>query len=150
MRAGQWVVVLLLGTAAIAGVSLYYLQNQYFYDRVTGVESVTIGGRAFAVSAYDGLDNASRPLRLRGCFRLADPEGAVAAGAPAEDAEPFDAPDWFECWDAAAIDEDLKAGRAQAILAESVGIEGFVTERLIAIYPDGRAYQWRRIEEVDG
>ncbi|MEO1122273.1 MAG: DUF6446 family protein [Pseudomonadota bacterium] len=150
MRAGQWIVIGMLSVAVVTGVSVYYLQNFFFYDRVTDVSSIQIGDRDFAVSEYDGLDNRARPLRLRGCFKLADPEGALAAGSLAPDAAPFDAPEWFECWDAAAIDADLKSGAAQAVLAESTTANGFTTERLVAIYPDGRAYQWRRIFEDDG
>lgn len=140
--------VLTLGGIALAGG--LYLVNFYHWDRVRGVEMVTIGGESFAVSGYDGLDNTVLPTKLRACFRLEDPQAALAAGAaPRQDAGPFTAPFWFDCWDAETIGADVAAGRARIILAERV-VEGeFATERYVAIYEDGRAFMWRGFVEDD-
>lgn len=129
----------------VAGVSIYVLQGFVYYHRVDDLKTVQVGGRDFAVSAYEGLDNKTLPLRLRGCFKLDDPAGALAAGAPVDDAEPFEAPFWFDCWDPEKIDNDVKAGRAEARIAETDSRGEFKFERLMVIYPDGRAYQWRRL-----
>ncbi len=145
MKSGAWVGIGLLALAAIGGIAAYALQSFVYYEEVSGLETVEIGGRAFAVSDYQGLDNPTLPLRLRGCFQIADPEGALNAAPPAEKPEPFDAPGWFECWEPERLDADLIAGRAQAVLAETAGEGEFATERVVAIYPDGRAYQWRRL-----
>ena len=59
------------------------------------------------------------------------------------EADPLVAPGWFECFDAERIAQDLGAGRARAILAEFNEPYGF--DRIVASYPDGRAYQWRQI-----
>lgn len=148
---GQWVgravIISMLVFAAVAGGALYYLQGFHYYQRVAGLASIEIGGQSFAVSGYEGLDNPVLPLRLRGCFRLDDPDGALSAGGEAASPAPFAAPFWFECWDPAALDADLQAGRAQAVLAEIAGEGDFETQRIVVIYPDGRAYQWRRLSK---
>ena len=145
-RSGAWVGIVLGLVALLGGGAIFYLQNFEHYHPVDGLTEISVGGARFAVSDYRGLDHEAWPLRLRGCFTLADPEGALAAGAPAAKAEPFGAPDWFECWDAAAIDSDLKAGRAKAVIAETSGSGAFRQERIVVIHPDGRAYQWRRMK----
>ena len=145
LNLGRIVIIGLFAATVIGGAGAYYLQGYHYYEPVSGLAEVEIGGRPFAVEGYEGLDNGALPLRLRGCFRLRDPEGALAAGDAAADPEPFAAPGWFECWDAPALDADLKAGRARAVIAERGGEGEFATERVVAIYPDGRAYQWRRL-----
>lgn len=145
MKTGTLIGVGLLLSGLVAGVAVYILQAHVYYEEVRGLEEIEIGAGRFSVSAYHGLDNDALPLRLRGCFRIADPEGALAAGDPALRPEPFAAPAWFECWDPARLDADLKAGRARAVVAARAGEGEFATERLVAIYPDGRAYQWRRL-----
>ncbi len=149
MKSGTLVALGFAAVTLIAGASIYYLQGYVYYEPVKGLETVEIGGQPFAVSDYDGLDNASLPLRLRGCFNISDPAAALAAGEPAPDALPFEAPSWFECWDVEQLANDLTSGAAQAVIAERASNEEFKTERLVAIYPDGRAYQWRRILETD-
>ncbi len=161
MKSGTMIGVGLGVGAAVALAAGLWLNTFTYYEPAPPTDAVTIGGASFAVADFQGLDNASLPLRLRSCFTLADPAGAVAAGEtpaltparapgqPDEPPAPFDAPYWFECWDAAAIDADLKAGRATVIVAGARRVGEFTFERLIAIYPDGRAYQWRRLLEPD-
>lgn len=110
----------------------------------------SIGDQPLAVTAYRGLDNTALPLRLRGCFEFDDPALALSAGPPAQEPAPFDAPFWFGCWRAAEIDEDLRAGRAQAVVAETSRSGEFFLQRVVAIYPDGRGYQWRRFVDAEG
>lgn len=143
-RSGSWIGIAILLIAAVGGVAIYYLRNFEHYRQVSGLEEITIDGARFAVSDYQGLDHQSWPQRLRGCFRLKDPEGALALARPAVDAVPYAAPSWFECWDAEALHAALKNGAAKAVIAESRDRGGFVQERVVAIFPDGRAYQWRR------
>ncbi|MEL6977756.1 MAG: DUF6446 family protein [Pseudomonadota bacterium] len=145
MKSGTVVGLAVAAATLIGGAAVYYLQAFEYYERRDGLESVVIGGEAFAVQGYRGLDHDALPLRLRGCFRVSDPEAALAAGPAARRPEPFGAPSWFECWNAEALDEDLKAGRARAVSAEISGSGDFATERVVAIYPDGRAFQWRRL-----
>jgi hypothetical protein len=98
------------------------------------------------VTGYDGLDGAASPLKLRGCFRL-DP--AALPDAPvAPKPTPLVGPGWFACFDARALDAALKSGEARALVAASGEPAGF--DRILAVFPDGRAYQWRQIAEGAG
>lgn len=140
-RTGTLVAGGIVGIGAVFGIGLWYAQQISYYEPVSGLESVTVNGQVFAVSAYEGTDGRTSPLKLRGCFRLDDPEGALAAGEPAPDAIPLTTPNWIECFDEKAILADLRAGRATGIMA---GLdEGDGADLYMAIYPDGRGYSWR-------
>lgn len=131
--------------ATVFGIGMWYAQQQVYYQPVSGIEEVTIGGQVFAVTDYEGADGAITPLKLRGCFRLADPQAAIAAGAPFADAVPLTTPDWIECFDEEVILTDIEAGRATPIMA---GLdEGDGADLIMAIYPDGRGYSWRQPNE---
>lgn len=143
-KSGSWIGLVILGVAVLGGAAILYLKNFEHYREVEGRTEVAIGGAPFAVSGYQGLEHESWPQRLRGCFTLADPEGALAAAPKAARPEPYSAPSWFTCWRPAVLDADLRAGRAQAVAAESVDKGEYLQERIVAIYPDGRAYQWVR------
>jgi hypothetical protein len=58
-------------------------------------------------------------------------------------ARPLVAPGWFDCFDAATIGGDLQSGRAVAVLGEENVTYGI--DRVIALYPDGRAFAWHQI-----
>ena len=135
----------MVAVATVFGIGMWYAQQRSYYDTVTGIESVTVEGRDFAVSGYEGTDGPTSPLKLRGCFTLDDPAGALAAGVPAPRAVPLTTPDWIECFDEEAILADLTAGRATAIMAGED--EGDGADLYMAIYPDGRAYSWRIANE---
>lgn len=138
---GKMVAGGMVAVAAVFGIGMWYAQQRGYYDTVTGLDSVTVEGRAFAVSGYEGTDGSTSPLKLRGCFVLDDPAGALAAGVPAPGAVPLTTPDWIECFDEDAILADLRAGRATAIMAGED--EGDGADLYMAIYPDGRGYAWR-------
>ena len=97
--------------------------------------------------APDRLGRVDHPLDPAPAFghhrtvQLGPERRQLAPEAP--DAEPLVAPGWFDCFDAEAIAKDLDAGAARAILAEFNEPYGF--DRIIAAYPDGRAFQWRQI-----
>ena len=131
----------LIAVTAIFAAGLWYTQTRAHYDRVEGINEVVIGGVSYAVGEYQGLDGASSPLKLRGCFRIED-FGVIIAD-PAADPTPLIAPDWFECFDAVVLTEDITSGAAQALLAETNAPYGF--DRIVALYDDGRAFQWRQI-----
>ena len=133
---------LLLFTAAFAA-ALWWFQVYAFYERASGVGALTVAGEIVPIADYEGIDAATSPLKLRGCFR-ADPE-AFAAAPPAPDAEPLTAPFWFRCFDARAIAGDLAAGRATAYALESDRPPGF--DLIVALYPDGRGYLWRQLND---
>ena len=68
-----------------------------------------------------------------------------AAAPVASDPAPMIAPTWFDCFDAKAISDDIKAGTALPLLADTN--EPYGVDRIVAYYPDGRAYQWRQINK---
>ena len=138
---GRILIIGLLLIAAVAGAGLWYAQVYAYYQPVEGLSSVTIDGAAVPVSDYRGLDGASSPLKLRGCFTV-DP--ALVAGPAPRKATPLIAPGWFDCFDAEAIGLALEQGAARAVVAEAAP-QGF--ERIVAVFPDGRAYQWRQVIE---
>ncbi|HEU0222012.1 MAG TPA: DUF6446 family protein, partial [Paracoccaceae bacterium] len=70
---------------------------------------------------------------------------SLAAAPRAEDATPLSAPSWFGCFDHAQLTRDLAAGRAVAYRAGTDVPKDF--ERIIAVYPDGRAYMWRQLQK---
>ncbi|MEM7523220.1 MAG: DUF6446 family protein [Pseudomonadota bacterium] len=130
----------LVAFALLFGAALWWFQTRGHYQEVVGLDEVVIAGVATPVVGYRGIDAVSSPLKLRGCF-TAEP----LTGPPAPEAEPLIAPAWFDCFDAEALATDIAAGAATAILAEFNTPYGF--DRIVAAYPDGRAFQWRQINK---
>jgi len=128
--------------ALVFGVTLWWFQTQAFYERIDGLTSVDFQGRAMPVSDYRGIDATSSPLKLRACFR----QQWTLNVEPVEKPTPLVAPDWFDCFDAAAIGADLEGARARAYYAGQDTPEGF--DRIIALYPGGRAFMWRQLNEI--
>lgn len=126
------------------GALLYWFQVFAYYRTVDGLIVVDVAGERVQVVGYRGIDADSSPLKMRGCFRL-DPAAIPEAARPADDPAPLIAPFWFGCFDAEALGADLAAGRAQAVVAARNEPAGF--DRIVAWYPDGRAYQWRQVRE---
>lgn len=139
---GKIIVTGLLTISAIAGAGLWYTTHHLYYEEVTGVDHVMLGGEIRPVSGYRGIDAASSPLKLRACFDV-DWAYAPADSAVAAAAEPLRAPYWFDCFDAREISRDIGAGRATVMLGEVNSPYGFTT--FIAQYPGGRAYLWRQM-----
>jgi hypothetical protein len=131
-----------LGLALVVfAAALWWFQTRAWYAEVTGVETVAVAGRQVPVADWRGIDAASSPIKLRACFRV-EP-GSLADAPLAEDPTPLVAPDWFDCFDAEALTAALAAGEARAVRAEAGEFQG--TERLIVVYPDGRAFMWRQL-----
>lgn len=128
---------------ALFGAALFYFQNFAFYQRVAGLESIDVQGVAVAVSDYEGIDARSSGLKRRGCFRVdpGDFSGLAAFGR----AKPLNPPFWFDCFDPDTLAHDLESGAAQAYLAATEEFDGI--DRVVAVYPDGRAYEWRQLNE---
>jgi hypothetical protein len=137
------VIVLVLLAGLIAGGAMYYLQVWGLYDRLPAIDTLTVATEAgpadLRVSEFRGIDSGSSPLRQRACFRLHEAEGLIEHPAP----QPLNAPRWFDCFDAPAIDRDLAQGRATAYLVEPHFIFGF--DRVMAVYADGRAFLWHQM-----
>ena len=125
----------------IFGIGLYYSMVYAYYEKVDGITEISVQGQMISVADYEGLDATSSGLKLRGCFTVtpADFDALEVAANPI----PLSAPKWFECYDVAQIHGDIEAGLALAYLAVENEKDGI--DRFIAVYPDGRAYQWRQL-----
>ena len=127
----------------IFGGFLWYAQFYAYYDEVNGLTSVEVAGQTIAVSDYVGLDGDSSGLKLRGCFvvDVADFDGVALAEAPV----PATPPNWFSCFDVVQITADVESGVATSYMAAKEDMDGL--DRVIAVYPDGRAYMWRQLND---
>ena len=148
MTSGRWIVLAILGITAVFAGAQWWFQTRAYYEPVA-LETLPVtlaDGQTMDLQLVgaEAIDADTSPLRFRACLTL-DPETAarlVAGAAPVADAVPLIAPDWFGCFDAEAIGTDLETGAAQAILAQTEVRPG--ADRVIAVYPDGRAYVWHQ------
>lgn len=138
--------------SAIAGAALYYLQTYAYYTTVAftpgaEIELTTIAsGQPEPILANDveGIDANSSPLRFRACFNTPMTMGMLTETYQSYDgAEPNHAPGWFDCFDAAAIGAALEQGQALAFLSRANITYGI--DRVVAVFPDGRAYAWHQL-----
>ncbi len=140
--------------ALAAGVAVYYLQVYGFYRgvdagsdasviRLTGLSGVA---EAVPTEAFEGIDADSSPIRFRACFTIPLSQAMLSETfAPYDGAEPRIAPTWFSCFDAEQIGADIENGRALTFLSEKNIQPGF--DRVVAVYPDGRAFAWHQPNE---
>ncbi|WP_323716047.1 DUF6446 family protein [Paracoccus aminovorans] len=142
---GKVIAVFFALLVLVAGAGMYYLQVYHYYREVTDPPQgiALAGGQLLPVRDYRGIYSVSSPLADRACFvtdaRAA--EGAQTYAAPT----PLIPPRWFDCFDPAALTEDLAAGRATAYLGQHDVAPKI--DSVIAVYPDGRAYEWRQLNE---
>jgi len=136
---GRILIIGFVAFVAVFAAALWYFQTRAYYEEVSA-DSVEIAGQSYAVSDWRGIDAPTSPLKLRACFQLDDKPDAPVA----EDAAPLVAPDWFDCFDAEALQSALADGEATAYLA-APGEFG-ATNRIVARFPDGRAYMWRQLK----
>jgi hypothetical protein len=151
MNIGRFVIGLIVVSAIIAGVALYYLQVYAYYEEVSleveDVQMVSIftgQSEPILFENFKGIDSDSSPLRFRACFDTTLSLGLLTETYEIyDDAEPLNAPGWFDCFQAGQIGDDLSSGVAVAFLgAENIQ---YGIDRVIAVYPDGRAYAWHQI-----
>ena len=135
--------------ALVAGAALYYLQVYAFYEEVE-VDKVQltslISGEVEDIlfENFKAIDSDSSPVRYRACYDTPSSLAMLTETYVIYDgAAPLVAPSWFDCFDADAIGADLEVGTAVAFL----GVEDiqYGIDRIVAIYPDGRAYAWHQI-----
>jgi hypothetical protein len=152
MNVGKILVGGLVVISIAAGVAMYWLQEYAFYTEASfrpGAEirlTLIDGGQPEPIlaEAITGIDAESSPLRFRACFTT--PLGLPLLTETYEiyhGPEPLIAPLWFDCFDAQAIGQALESGEAVAFLSEA-GIAPQI-DRVVAIFPDGRAYAWHQI-----
>lgn len=146
---GKLVGIIILALAAVAGVSMYYLQVYAFYEDVPqdDVRLMSLASEMpeeIVISAFEGIDADSSPIRYRACFRTEESLAMLSETYASYDAAvPRNAPGWFECFDADAIAAELKAGTALPFLSEKN--VAFGVDRVVAITNDGRGYIWHEL-----
>lgn len=145
---GKWPALALILIPVAVGGGIWYAQEYAYYDRLDPVAvtlTAMVDGQPVPLTAtgIQAIDATSAPHRWRACFRLDAPlpDGAE----PFPDAAPAYGPGWFDCFDADRIGHDLETGAATAYLSRPE-IRPDV-DRVIAVYPDGRAYGWHQIND---
>ncbi|MFN4154679.1 MAG: DUF6446 family protein [Paracoccaceae bacterium] len=139
-------------SAAVAGVAIWYLQIYAFYEPVsfTPGQEITLttieGGQPEPILAegVTGIDADSSPLRFRACFTTPLTQAMLSETYVAyEGAVPLVAPGWFDCFNAVEIGTALERGEALAFLSQaSVAAD---IDRVVAVFPDGRAFAWHQL-----
>ncbi|MCB2137163.1 MAG: histidine kinase [Rhodobacteraceae bacterium] len=151
---GKYIAGILVVAALLAGAAVYYLQVYAFYDEVEPASaaavirltSVTGAAEPMLTEGFEGIDADSSPLRFRGCFTTPMTLAMLTETyALYERPTPLIAPNWFTCFDAGRIGDDLASGTALAFLSEKDIHPG--VDRVVAVYPDGRAYAWQQLNE---
>ncbi|WP_342078720.1 DUF6446 family protein [Yoonia sp. SS1-5] len=146
-------IVGLVVAAFIAGAFLYYQQVYAYYTPVQAdaaevqlTNLVTEQPEPILFDNFDAIDADSSPIRYRACFTTPISQATLTETfIIRDDAEPLNAPGWFDCFDAAQIGADLETGDAIAFLGVANIVYGI--DRLVAVYPDGRAFAWHQINE---
>ncbi|MEZ5724531.1 MAG: DUF6446 family protein [Paracoccaceae bacterium] len=155
MSTGKILASMIVLSALLTGLAVYYLQVYGFYaplDEQAGAAEIHATAAdmepvPLAVSEFRGIDADSSPLRYRACFRLED-AAALATAQPYDGATPLVGPRWFSCFSAKALTGDLESGAAVAYLGQPNVHPG--VDRVIAVYPDGRAFAWHQMnDELD-
>lgn len=149
---GKLLVIVLLLCAALAGVSMYYLQIYGFYYEVEAepgrdVQLLPVNGEtpeAIAYTAFQAIDADSSPIRYRACFETSETLDSLSqAFQPSDDKEPLTAPSWFDCYDATALGAALKNGTARAFIgAKNIH---YGVDRIVAVTENGKGFVWHAL-----
>ena len=146
---GRVAAAFLVLVALLGGGLIWWTQTRAFYGDPVPLTALALtlsdGTPTEARTTGTAIDAGSSPLRYRACAQVVDglPEAQADALMPAEGAAPTVAPGWFDCFDAAAIGADLASGAARAVIGTRDVLYGI--DRLVALYPDGRAFAWHQI-----
>lgn len=151
--AGKLVSIFILLSAALIGGGIYWAYNFWYYEEVTvdadGVQLTSLASgtpEAIAFSGAQAIDAVSSPIRYRACFQTElTPAEASETFEMFEDPEPLNAPPWFDCFDALALGDALRAGTAIAFTGERNITYGI--DRVVAITQDGRGFVWHQLNE---
>ncbi len=138
---GKFFVISLLIFTIGFSIALYYFQVFAFYTMANGLTSIEVFGRLVTVQNYRGIDSVTSGLKLRGCFSVDIDE--FSQFQELEKATPLAAPFWFSCFDHKNIQEAIDSGNAKAFLVSENEKDGI--DRVVAIYPNGSAFQWRQL-----
>ena len=148
---GKFVSGGILGITAAFGIGVYYAQIYGYYETFSegsvALTSISTGQpEIIPILDFDGIDANSSPIRYRACFKTTLSSEFVSENFTAvKNPEPRNAPNWFDCFDANQIGNDLKSGLATAYMSEA-NLE-FGIDRIVAFYDDGRGFVWHQINE---
>ncbi|MEP5151936.1 DUF6446 family protein [Planktotalea sp.] len=150
---GQFLAGFTVLSALLAGGAMYYLQVYAFYEEVnaTGDDvqlvSLVSGAREpILFDDYEAIDAYSSPIRFRACFTTPMSQSLLTETYVAfEDAEPRNAPGWFDCFDAEALGAEINEGTALTFLGQKNIAYG--VDQVVAITEDGRGYIWHELNE---
>ncbi len=152
MNVGRIAVAVILLAAAVGGAFLWYTAERAYYEPVAftpgaEIRLVPLAGdqpEAILVADVTGTDAASSPIKFRACFTTPLSLAMLTETyRDYPDAEPLIAPSDFDCFDAKAIGRALESGEALAFLSEPNIHPG--VDRVVAVFPDGRAYAWHQL-----
>lgn len=132
---------------------MYYLQVYALYDEVEGEDVQLMSvvddlAESISFDNFNAIDSNSSPIRYRACFTTDMSLSLLTesyVGIELEKAVPRNAPDWFDCFDAAAIAAELETGTALPFMGEK-NIH-FGVDRIVAITNDGRGYIWHDLND---
>lgn len=153
MRLGQFLAGFTVFSALLAGGAMYYLQVYAFYEEVSeqgdDVQLVSLMSgepEPILFENFQAIDGSSSPIRYRACFTTAMSHALLSETYVAfENAEPRNAPGWFDCFDAESIGAELEAGTALTFLSQKNFAYG--VDRVVAITEDGRGYVWHELND---
>ena len=153
MRLGQFLAGFTVFSALLAGGAMYYLQVYAFYEEVSAqgedirIVSLMSGEpEPILFENFQAIDGSSSPIRYRACFTTEMSHALLSETYVAFDnAEPRNAPGWFDCFDAEAIGAELEAGTALTFLSQKNFAYG--VDRVVAITEDGRGYVWHELND---
>lgn len=148
---GKVLGIMLILSGVVAGAAMYYLQVYAFYEEITASDDDVVLTSLFSgepepilFDKFAGIDSDSSPIRYRACFETPTSLALMTETyVIVDNPEPLVAPGWFDCFDAEQIGADLENGTAIAFM----GTENiqYGIDRIVAVYPDGRAYAWNQI-----
>lgn len=150
---GKFVGGLIVLTALVGGIAMYWLQVYGFYEAVPVSSTqddvrltLLVNGEAEPIlyEDFEAIDSESSPIRYRACFTTSMSIPMLTETYELlEQAEPRNAPGWFDCFDAKEIGAALENGEALAFLGVKEVVYGI--DRIVAILPDGRGFAWNEI-----
>lgn len=151
---GKLVGAFIVIVSLIAGIVMYWTQTYAYYDEVnadaadlTMVSIATGQPEPLLITGFEGIDAGSSPLKFRACFTTQmSPPALTETYRIYPNPTPLTAPDWFGCFDAAEIGAALEQGEALAFVSAREIHEG--VDRVIAVFPDGRAFAWHQLNET--
>ena len=157
MNVGKIAAGFIVIASLIGGAFLYYTQVYAYYQPVafqpgaeimlTPVESDV--PEPILAEGVTGIDGDSSPIRFWACFTTPMTLAMLSETYRIyEGAEPLNAPGWFDCFDAPAIGAALEKGEAVAFLSQANIHPG--VDRVVAVFPDGRAYAWHQLNDSLG